>query len=387
MDVILGAKALLAPLTGIGIYTAELRRGLRADPAIRSVRCFADYHWLDGMEPSVPPAGLAARLKRQGIELARGLVRAMPAARPLMQRQADRLVAGMLNGAGASLYHEPNFVLQRFDGPTIATIHDLSIYLYPECHPPHRVEYMTRHLPRTFAQASRLITVSDTIRRELIERLGLAPERIVTIPNGVGTAYHPRATVALQPLLASYDLVPGLYLLAVGTLEPRKNLEGLLDAYEALPAPLRRRYPLIVAGGAGWRDERLVARLDALVAGGTVRRLGYVPADDLPGLYAGARGFAFPSLYEGFGLPVLEAAASGVPVLSSAATAMAEVLGNDAILVEPRDRAGLVEGLRCLLEDDSLQDRARAAAPGFAERFGWDRCVARTVALYRAVLA
>jgi glycosyltransferase involved in cell wall biosynthesis len=117
-----------------------------------------------------------------------------------------------------------------------------------------------------------------------------------------------------------------------------------------------------------------------------VRSLGYVAADTLPAVYAGARGFAFPSFYEGFGLPVLEAAASGVPVLSSAGTAMAEVLGPHGLLVDPRDPAALAEGLRQLLEDESLQAAARQEAAGFGTGFSWRRCVERTVALYRAVL-
>jgi glycosyltransferase involved in cell wall biosynthesis len=395
MDVILGAEALLAPLTGIGNYTAELLRGLRAEPRIRSVRCFANYQWLD--DPLAPPdavpaplptapAGPSAWAKRGVLGVARRAVRIVPGARTLLQRQRDRLQASMLNRSGASLYHEPNFVLRPFDGPSIATIHDLSVYLHPQYHPPERVEFMTRHLPDTFARASRLVTVSETVRQELIAQLGIAPERVVAIHNGVGPDYHPRDAATLAPALARLGLVTGGYLLAVGTLEPRKNFEGLLDAFAALPAALQRQYPLAVAGGQGWHNERLVERLDGLAAQGLVRRLGYVSTEALPTLYAGARAFAFPSFYEGFGLPVLEAAASGIPVLSSAASAMAEVLGAEGVLVDPRDPAALREGLRQILEDDALQDHARQAAPGFGTRFSWHRCVEQTVALYREVL-
>jgi|HubBroStandDraft_1064217.scaffolds.fasta_scaffold00021_63 glycosyltransferase involved in cell wall biosynthesis len=392
MDVILGAESLLTPLTGVGNYTAELVRGLRAQPEIRSVRCFANDRWLDDPlappgSPAVAPPSLTAALKRRAIELAKRFARAVPRSRPLLQRQQDRLNASMLNHSGATLYHEPNFALRPFDGPTIATIHDLSIFLHPEFHPRERVEYMTRHLPDTFERATRLVTVSETVRLEVIDWLGIVPDRVVAIHNGVRPEYHPRDEAALQPSLAAHGLVAGGYLLSVGTLEPRKNFQGLLNAFEALPAALRERYPLVVAGGRGWHNEQLVARLEGLAARGLVRPLGYVPAEALPALYAGARGFAFPSLYEGFGLPVLEAAASGVPVLTSAATAMAEVTGAEALLVDPRNHAALRDGLRRLLEDQSLQARARAAAPGFASRFSWDLCVERTVALYREVAA
>jgi len=396
MDIILGAEALLTPLTGIGNYTAELLRGLRAEPQIRSVRCFANHQWLD--DPLAPagaapaplpsvPTSLPAKAMRRGIAVARRLARTVPGARALLRHQRDRLNAAMLNRSGAALYHEPNFVLRPFDGPSIATIHDLSVYLHPEYHPPERVEFMRRHLPDTFARASRLVTVSETVRQELITRLGVAPERVVAIHNGVGPDYHHRDAASLAPALAHHGLVAGGYLLAVGTLEPRKNFEGLLDAFAGLPAALQRRYPLAIAGGQGWHNERLVERLDRLAAQGAIHRLGYVPAEALPALYAGARAFAFPSFYEGFGLPALEAAASGIPVLSSAATAMAEVLGAEGVLVDPRNPAALREGLRQVLEDKALQDRARLAAAGFGTRFSWRSCVEQTVALYREVLA
>jgi glycosyltransferase involved in cell wall biosynthesis len=391
MDVILGAEALLSQqLTGIGNYTAQLLSGLRAEPQIRSVRCFANYQWLD--EPAgaaampASPAGLAGIARRRAVAVARRLARALPGSQAFLRRQRDRMNASMLNRSGAALYHEPNFVLRPFDGPSIATIHDLSIYLHPEFHPPERVAYMSRHLPDTFARATRLVTDSETVRQELIGRLGVAPHRVVAIPIGVGPEYHPRDATALRPILSSHGLVAGAYLLAVGTLEPRKNLDGLLDAFEALPPPLQRRYPLAVAGAGGWRNERLVERLDRLSERGLVRRLGYVPVQHLPSLYAGARAFAFPSFYEGFGLPALEAAASGVPVLSSRPTVMAEVLGAEAVLVDPRDPSALAEGLRQVLQDDTLQARARFAAADFSENFSWSRCVERTVALYREVV-
>jgi alpha-1,3-rhamnosyl/mannosyltransferase len=141
-----------------------------------------------------------------------------------------------------------------------------------------------------------------------------------------------------------------------------------------------------VAGAQGWRNEALLDRLAVLAARGCVRRLGYVPAEILPALYAGARGFAFPSLYEGFGLPVPEAGASGVPMLTPHGTAMAEVLDETGLLIEPQDRAALRDGLLRLLEDDALTAAASAAAPGFAARFTRERCVGRTIELYQEII-
>jgi alpha-1,3-rhamnosyl/mannosyltransferase len=392
MDVILGAESLLTPLTGVGNYTAALLRGLRVNPQIRSVRCFANQQWLDDPLGEIQdgqrrPLGLAAQTTQMARRALRRLARVVPGAGDMLRHQRERMDASLLDRSGASLYHEPNFALRPFDGPTIATIHDLSIYLHPEFHPPERVDYMTRHLPDTFARATKLVTVSETVRREVIERLGIASGRVIAIHNGVRPEYHPRNPAELQAVLAPHGLFPGTYLLAVGTLEPRKNFDGLLDAFLSLPESLRRRYPLTLAGGTGWRNDGLTARLDRLAASGEVRPLGYVPAAALPALYAGARGFAFPSFYEGFGLPVLEAAASGVPVLSSAGTAMAEVLGSQGLLVDPHNGAALTEGLRQLLDDETLHKAARRAAAAFSSRFTWDRCVERTVALYRSIAA
>ncbi|SDR62396.1 alpha-1,3-rhamnosyl/mannosyltransferase [Rhizobiales bacterium GAS191] len=387
MDILFGAEALLGPLTGIGNYAAALLRGLRADQRIGTVRCFADRVWLadpltQGAQPRAMPF---SRLRRLALAATLRLAPRIPGAAALLPRKRKRDFVTMLSKAGASVYHEPNFILRPFDGPSVATIHDLSILRHPEFHPADRVEYMTRNFAETIERATRLITVSESVRAEMIATLDVAPDRVVAIHNGVGPQYHPMTPAELGPTLAPYDLEAARYLLFVGTIEPRKNLGLLLDAYEAQPPALRRRFPLVVVGGQGWRNEALVDRLAALAARGIVRSLGYVPAEHLPALYAGARGFVFPSLYEGFGLPVLEAAASGVPVLSSRGTAMAEVLGETGLLVEPQDVAALRDGLLRLLEDDALATVASTAAPGFAARFSWTHCVERTIELYQGV--
>jgi glycosyltransferase involved in cell wall biosynthesis len=381
LDVIFGGESLQGELTGIGNYATALLRGLRAEPRIRSVRCFANQRWLDDLPVPAdpPPPGLPSRIARTAIRL-------VPAMAPALRLVRDRYYGSMLNRTGASLYHEPNFILRPFDGPSLATIHDLSVLRFPEFHPADRVAYITRNLAETLRRASRLITVSELVRTELIAEFGLAANRVVAIPNGVGPEYRPCEPAEIQPILDGYGLVTGRYLLAVGTLEPRKNIAALLDAYEGLPAGLSARFPLVVAGGRGWRNEALTERLDRLARSGVVHRLGYVPADDLPMLYAGARGVGFVSLYEGFGLPALEAAVSGVPVLTSRDSAMAEILGERALLVEPRDVGAIRDGLRRLLDDEPLQTGARAAAAAFGARFSWARCVERTVAAYEAVV-
>jgi alpha-1,3-rhamnosyl/mannosyltransferase len=179
----------------------------------------------------------------------------------------------------------------------------------------------------------------------------------------------------------------GSYLLALATLEPRKNLGRLLDAYELLDAKLRQRYPLVIAGATGWHAHRLVERVDALVARGEALRLGFVSEDLLPQLIAGARALAFPSIYEGFGLPPLEAMASGVPVVASSASSIPEVTGDVALLVSPDDTTELKIALEKALTDEAWRRVASAGGVERARQFSWQRCVDETVQIYRQVAA
>jgi glycosyltransferase involved in cell wall biosynthesis len=217
----------------------------------------------------------------------------------------------------------------------------------------------------------------------VLDTFAFDPATVITIPVGVDDRFRPHARDETQGIMSRHGLEHGRYVLSVATIEPRKNLHGLVRAFMRLPAGLRAAYPLVLCGATGWRESHLEQSLDALVREGSVRRLGYIPEADLPGLYAGAAAFAFPSFYEGFGLPPLEAMASGTPVLASATGSILEVVGDAGLLVDPHDDAALAAGLERILTDLPLRDACIASGLERAERFSWTSCVDRTIALYR----
>jgi alpha-1,3-rhamnosyl/mannosyltransferase len=267
----------------------------------------------------------------------------------------------------------------------VITVHDLSFVRHPESHPGDRLEHLARYLPASLARAAHVITDSETVKREAVAHFGLDPRRVTAIHLGVGPEYAPRTAKETAAVLSRHGLVHGGYVLSVGTLEPRKNLVLALRAWASLPAGVRGGRPLVVAGMKGWLNDSLLALVEKLEREGAVRFLGYVAQDDLPFLYAGALAMAYPSRYEGFGLPVVEAMACGIPVITSTASCLPEVAGEAALLVDPDDEARMSEALRRVLGDATL--RADLAARGIerARGFTWAACAERTVAVYRAV--
>lgn len=377
MRVVLNVDAITAPLTGIGRYALELANGLARHEAIEELRLYSAFQWVNDPAHALAANRTIASLrsslpfKTQALEIYSKL-------RSALFRAHTRRMRGFV-------LHTPNYILMPFDGPALTTVHDLSALNYPETHPIERVRFLDRHLPRTLERADRVLTDSEFIANEIHSKLSVPREKLRVVPLGVDPSYRPRPLHELSDVLARHSLEADGYLLVVATQEPRKNLARLARAYSALPAALRARYPLVIVGARGWLNAELERTLAPLEANGSARRLGYVTEADLPLIYAGARGFAFPSIYEGFGLPVLEALASGVPVLTSNVSSMPEVAADIALAINPLDEDELRMGLERLLDDNVFRLDSAARGITHAARFPWSRCVDETIAVYREI--
>ena len=365
-------------LTGIGYYTQRLGMGLEKHPDIDGVFYFERFSWSRGQPRQIRRSPLEEKAKIQA--------RRLPLITDFyhgLRRACFRLTSGR---SGAAVYHEPNYLLMPFNGPSIATIHDLSYLHYPQFHPKERIRRMEKGMPETLKRADHLITVSEFVRAEVIALLGVNAEKITAISEGADESFRVRRLDECGPVLSRYDLTGVKYLLTVGTLEPRKNLLGLIAAYSRLSEKTQSEHPLVVVGMKGWLSDALERQIEPLERRGRVRRLGYVPSEDLPFVYGAAYAFAFPSFYEGFGLPPLEAMACGVPVLISNRSSLPEVAGDVALQVDPEDVEAMTRGLERLLTDSVFRARAAQAGPRRAAEFTWERCVNRTVGVYRQVL-
>jgi glycosyltransferase involved in cell wall biosynthesis len=284
------------------------------------------------------------------------------------------------------LYHETNYAPFPFRGATVVTVYDLSFYYYPETHPKERVKFYEKYFFPRLGKVNHFAAISESVKREMVKDLGIEPSRITVTPLGLDAQYVPSPPEKIPEVLSKYGLVPGDYIVSVGTKEPRKNLKRLLAAYAALPDALRRRFPLAVVGGAGWLLDDWAHLLSRWGLTNQVRTLGYVPQEDLPVLYSGAALMAYPSLYEGFGLPPLEAMGCGCPVLTSNVSSLPEVVGDAACMVDPLDEGAISSALARILDDSAERERLRALGLERAKLFHWDRCARLTFGAYEKAL-
>lgn len=285
------------------------------------------------------------------------------------------------------LLHSPDFIPPAFGARHfVITVHDLNFLYYPQFLTADSRRYYNDQIAWAVAHADHILAVSEATRADLIRLLGVPPEKVTTVYEGVSPAFRSLPPDETRNTLSRYGLTPG-YLLFVGTLEPRKNLPGLLTAYRILLDRGETRAPLVVVGGKGWLYEEIYRRVAALRLENTVRFIHDVPDEDLPAFYNGAALLVMPSFYEGFGLPALEAQACGTPVVISDRGSLPEVAGAAAVTVNPDDPEDIAAGMARVLGDPSLQATLRAAGPAHAARFTWEQTARGVLTVYRNTVA
>lgn len=357
MRITIDATSLLLRSAGIKTYTfhwlRHLRRNAGAGETIAAFPLLGDVSTLDHESSAVPVWRTAPRL------LALYSVNALG---PLALRAAI---------GATDVFHASNQVhCAPRTARLTATVHDLTTVLMPELHTPGNVRADAYFAERILKRADGLIAVSENTRQDAIRVLGIRPERIVTIYSGIAEEYFDAApTRRAKP-----------YVLFVGAIEPRKNLQTLLDAWQGLREDLRQAFDLVTAGPMGWASDPERARIRAESA-----YLGYVPESGMPGLFAGATAFVYPSLYEGFGFPVAQAMAARVPVVTSNVSCLPEVAGGGALLVDPRSPAELGTALTRLLESESIRTDLAARGREQASRYQWETCARQSLDFFRRV--
>jgi len=389
MQIILGSDAIHRPLTGIGRYALELARHLRQSPEVDRLDCFSMGRWptwhdLQACEQLVSP--MAGPVKASQHKTLRSVLAGNSLAVKVYGALSPALYAWRLRHRADALFHSPNYILPPHPGPCVATIHDLSHVWHPQFHPKVRVDFMNRALPQTLKRANFLITDAESVRQEVIRHFAWPADKIAAVHLGVDPVYHPRSAVELAPALDKWGLSVQGYTLYVGTVEPRKNLGVLLEAYEQLAPAIRNRWPLVIAGSKGWNSEEIYDRMTKAATQGWLYYLNYIPQAQLPLLYAGAKLFVYPSLYEGFGLPPLEAMASGVAVIASNIPSISEYAQGSAVLVTPGDVKLLAQTITEALQSEDMFLNLLQMGVNTSKKLNWAKTTKEILNIYQRLV-
>lgn len=339
------------------------------------------YHWIAALQQIAPAGAIdtfpkldpAERLNHQGSTA--GFWRTSTGLATLALSNYTRLPALDFGARRADIFHVSSLVRHPPRRPRLTTtVHDLTSWIMPELHPAAN-RRADQHLAESLRRAHGIIAVSEATRQDAIKVLHIPPGKIVTIHSGVADAFFCVDSAAVDRVRARYRLQRP-FVLFIGTVEPRKNLSGLVNAFKALPASLEDEFELVLAGPMGWADRETLERVNS------VRYLGYVPEPDIAPLTAAATVFAYPSLYEGFGFPVAQAMAAGVPVITSNVSALPEIAGDAAVLVDPRSLNELRDALCRLLLYPAARERLSESGRTRAERFRWETCAAKSLEFF-----
>ncbi|MGB6420537.1 MAG: glycosyltransferase family 1 protein [Anaerolineales bacterium] len=268
---------------------------------------------------------------------------------------------------------------------SVVTFHDMTFFLYPHLHTRSKRIFFPTAIRLSARLADALIAVSENTKKDAVRLLGVPGDKITAIPHGVGEEFHPITDAALLEGIRRKYKLPQDFILNVGIVEPRKNLALLLKSYQRLHSQ-GISLPLVIVGGLGWMYEDVFRQAESLGIKEQVYFTGYVPDHDLPIIYNLARIFVYPSIYEGFGLPPLEAMACGTPVITTAVSSMPEHVGDAGILIPPQDEKALTNALQKLINDSTLQEKLSSKGLERASQFTWKRTAQETIKVYNRVL-
>lgn len=368
---------LTALRTGVGHYTFELASAL--------ARIAPESNFEVVYPSNLPPAitelddsiSLPANLRIQR-------VRVGPVGRYWWSTGLPRYV----RSSGIELFHGTNYEVPPWrQCATVLTIHDLSLLIHPDTHEKRRVRRSRRRLPLMARAANVVIVPTESVRGEVCEHLGLSAEKVFAVPEAARECFAPMELVATQDARRRLGIGDD-FLLTVGTIEPRKNLQTLVSAFEEVASgPSQPTLQLVIAGSRGWLSEPFFAALQKSPMRNRIILTEYLNDEQLRALYSSCRAFVYPSIYEGFGLPPLEAMACGAPAITSRIPALEETTGGAAILVEPRNVRELAGAIARLLDSDDLRSRLAAMGRSRAAEFTWERTARLTLDVYEKARA
>ena len=346
MKIALDGMPLASPLTGVGHYTAELARNLAA---------VAPFDSFTFIEPS-------GRLKRRWWSLGLPL--------HLLRNSFD-------------LFHGTNYEIPFWSRrPTVVTIHDLSLLVHPEAHEQRLVRRARWRLQLMARLASKIITPSNSIKNEVCEFLEILAEKVAVTPEAPRRVFRRRE----DPELLRRFGIEGDFILFVGTIEPRKNLRRLVEAFDQMLRNTSLGPKLVIAGGQGWMMDDFVSLINGKGLAERVCLTGYLQDEDLCALYSACTAFIYPSLYEGFGLPPLEAMACGAPVITSRRPALVETVSNAARLVDPNDVGDIARAMVEMLSDENVREHYAELGKQNVRKFSWEKTARQTLEIYRELI-
>lgn len=383
--VIIGGTPLLGQLTGIGHYTRQLVTALQTQNLLGELKLWGDVSFMNPDTVLSPSPSESAVAPSENGSLVTALRRAVRATAS-RSYSASRVYARITEHVAARrlapytpthLYHSPNFILPQYEGPKVVTIHDLSVLRFPEFHRRQMVEMCERGILRAVEEGAYIITDAEIVRREIIAQFAVPEQRVSTVHLAPDARCRPRTLDECRGVLDTLGLAYRGFFLCVGTIEPRKNLLRTVEAYRAGRQEGLFNWPLVIVGAPGWKSEKEHQAIDALCADGMAMYLRYLDDATLHQLYAATGLLVFPSLYEGFGLPAIEAQASGSRVLTSRGSAMEEFVDPSALLVDPLDTDDIKRGLHEAFANTSIATVADAVSRT------WREVAVETATVYR----